>query len=246
MELKNTVIFIDYDNIFITCEKDYKVDILEKDFINKIKEYCKKENLFITEMIAYGNYDNGKMARDKHQTKLQLSGIQTKHVMNGKDSADIAIVCDVLEKLYLTSKNIDVYLLVSCDKDTIPLINKIKSQGKTVYLITLAINIDWDVLKNYGDKHIWFEEIINIPYEKPVGKPMLDETSFLEELDNTIKKYQNDINFSLFSQSLEKKFNTKRTEITKLKNILIDKREIEIYEYEYNDKKYYDGIKITE
>lgn len=243
MEGKRTVVFIDYDNVWISCKEEYDIDILDNNFTNKIKKYLtEEEDLKLLEMIAYGNFDNGKMATDRHQTLLQRGGIQTRHVMNGKDSADIAIVCDALEKLYL-NKEIDNFVIASCDRDITSLVNKIKSQGKNVYLLPLAVNIDWDVISNYGDKHIWFEKILDIPYTEPIIKPELNEDLFLSELDNEVLNRTNDINYSLFCTSLLKKYNTTKTKIHSIKDQLLVNDIIDIYTYEFNGKKFNDGIK---
>lgn len=240
---KSAIIFMDYDNVWITCENNYKIDIFSMSFINKISEFIKRMDIQINEFISYGNYDNGKMNKDNHQTRLQSLGIQTRHCMNGKDSADIAIVCDLLEKLYLTSANNKVYILISCDKDIIPLINKIKSQDKEVIVITFAVAVDWDVMSNYGDEHFWFEEIIGIEFEEPKLKEKLNCDIFCDELKSLISKYS-DVNYSLFSRQLQKTYNAFTGDVDIIKNTLISNKKIEFYEYEYEGRKYHDGIRF--
>lgn len=234
--MDKAIIFIDYDNVWITCNENYSIDVLEEDFINKTKRYFSKKGYYLTEIIAYGNYDNGKMLKDKHQTQLQSMGIQTKHAMNGKDSADISIICDALEKLYTNEQNNDTYIFFSCDRDITSLINKIKARGKKVFLVTFTINIDWDVMKNYGDFHEWFEKILGIPYKLPDNKPNLDKDLFIEELDKIIKEKKSNINYSLFANSLEKKYNTDRTKIDNIKDCLVNDEIVEIYSYDFFNK----------
>lgn len=242
--LKKSIVYIDYDNVWITCKNKYGIDIFEKNFIDKIKAFCIYNNYSVNEIIAYGNFDNYIMSKDNHQTKLQINGIQTRHVMNGKDSADIAIVCDALEKLYLTNRSIEVYIIISCDRDITSLINKIKSQGKEVCLITLAVNIDWDVMKNYGDKHFWFESIINIQFEIPKAKSILDSKKFIEELEKEIVERGTDIKYSLWCKTLLKNYSISQSELDNIRDELISKNLIELYQYEFQNKKFYDGIKI--
>jgi len=241
---KSAIVFMDYDNVWITCEKNYNVDVFVKNFIDKIYDFMGEKGYKVNEFIAYGNYDNGKMSRDKHQTKLQTLGVQTRHCMNGKDSADIAIVCDALEKLFLTSTDNDTYIIVSCDKDITPLINKIKSQGKEVVLVTFAVNIDWDVMMNYGDFHFWFEEIIDIPFTEPNLKPLLDCEVFCSELGKEVIKRQTDINYSLFSNGIQKKYKTCESEIDEFRDKLIEEGKIEIYNYDFRGKTFHDGIRL--
>lgn len=243
-EMKNAIIFMDYDNIWITSEKK-SINIYELDFINKIKSFFKDKNYKINELIAYANYDNGKMNKDKHQTQLQGLGVQTRHCRNGKDSADVAIVCDILERVYLTSKNNNcTYIIISCDKDITPLINKLKSQNKEVILVTFTINVDWEVMKNYGDLHFWFEEILNIPYTEPEEKKELSVQSFQDELNNEINARGTNINYSLFVKTLQKKYNTNNSKIDEIRDQCERDNIIEIYSYEFNGRTYYDGIKL--
>lgn len=240
-----SIVFMDYDNVWISCSENYKINILDINFVSKLMEHLHNKDYFITEVIAYGNFDNGRMASDRHQTMLQMSGVQTRHVMNGKDSADIAIVCDALEKLYLTNPDIDVFVIVTCDRDITSLINKIKSRGKIVYLIPLTINIDWDVMKNYNDDYDWFEKIIKIEYQEPTTKTELDEDTFMKELSNEERKRTNEINLSLFSNSvLLRKYSTTKSNIGDIVSRLIKESKVELYEYVFRNKKYHDGIRI--
>lgn len=242
---KNATVFMDYDNIWITCEQNIHAEIYKLKFIDKINTFFKDKGYRINEMIAYANYDNGKMNRDKHQTKLQGLGVQTRHCRNGKDSADIAIACDILERLYLTEKdNNSTYIIISCDKDITPLINKLKSQNKEVILVTFTVNIDWSVMKNYGDIHFWFEEIIGVPYNEPKVQEELEADDFINELKNEISVREIDINYSLFVKTLVKKYNTDNSDIDKIKDYCLSEEIIEIYEYEFNGRTYHDGIRL--
>lgn len=200
-------------------------------------------DLNICKFVAYANYDNGKMAKDKHQSKLQKLGVETHHCMNGKDSADINIVCDALEILYQTSYKIDTYVIISCDKDITPLINKIKSYSKNVILITLSINVDWNVLKNYGDEHLWFEDIVGIPFTEPSLRKIVDEQIFIEELTKSITIFGT-VNYSLFAQSLEKNYDTDRSTLDSIRDTLIQNGTVELFSYQYNGIDFKDGIRI--
>ena len=117
--------------------------------------------------------------------------------------------------------------------------------GIDVGLKTFAVNIDWEVMKNYGDSHYWFEEIIGIKFTEPDIKPILDCESFYLELGNDIAKRQTDINYSLFSNGLQKKYITSESDIDAFRNELIAEGKIEMYEYEFNSKIYHDGIRIV-
>lgn len=241
---KSSIAFMDYDNIWITGENHLNINIFNSNFIQKINSFFNDKGYKLNEFIAYGNYDNGKMKKDYHQTKLQELGVQTRHCRNGKDSADIYMTCDVLEKLYLTAKDNETYIIISCDKDIAPLINKLKSQGKEVILVTFTVNVDWNVMKNYGDSHFWFEEIIGMDYLEPKSIIELDKTSFIEELRNQLESRKTDINYSLFAQALKKKYNVNGDIIDSIKDFHIKEGTINIYDYEFRGTIYHDGIKF--
>lgn len=250
METRNCAIFMDYDNIWISMETRYQRNIYDIDFIKKIKNKIikgyglpktPKIEYNISKFIAYANFDNGRMQKDKHQTKLQKLGLETRHCMNGKNMADILICNDSLKSLY--ENNFDSYFFITCDKDILPIINTLKSKNKEVILIPLTLNIDWDVLSNYADRHIWLEELLELEYIKPKLKEKLNEKLFLDELKNQLHTYKN-LTYASFSYNLENKFNTDRSKSDEIKNLLISKNKIEFYSFEVNGKIYRDGLKL--
>lgn len=237
-----TVIFIDYDNIWIGCYEHYLGTIFGLDFTNKIKEFLKEKGNEIIKYTAFANFDNGKMSTDKHQTQLQKLGVETIHCMNGKDSADINIACDALDLLY-NNPEIKHFVFISCDRDITPVLRKIRLNGKITTVISLTVNVDIDVIQNYCDNHFWFEEIVGIEYKKP-EKKIFSKEIFIQELKDSLLKFSN-VNYSLFSSNIEKEYNISKGIVDFNKEELIKEKIIEKHNYEFMGKQYYDGIRFA-
>jgi uncharacterized LabA/DUF88 family protein len=237
----NCAVFMDYDNIWISCYEHYTDTLYGLEFTEKIKKHLNDNGYNIIKFAAYANFDNGKMMTDKHQTQLQKLGLETYHCMNGKDSADINIASDALELLYV-NHNIDTFVFISCDRDITPVLRKINLQCKETIIISLSINVDVETIKQYCNKHFWFEEIVGLEFKEP-EKKVLDKDVFIQRLKDSLLKYPN-VNYSLFSSNLEKEFNVSKGIIDYYKEELIKENIIEKHEYEFMDKMYYDGIRF--
>lgn len=237
-----TAIFMDYDNIWIGCYEHYLGTIFGLEFTNKIKNYLTNKGCRIIKYAAYANFDNGKMSTDKHQTQLQKLGLETVHCMNGKDSADMHIASDTLEILY-TQPDIENFVFISCDRDITPILKKISLKGKSSIVISLSVNTDIEVIKNYCDNHYWFEEIVGIEFKEP-EKKLFSKDIFVQELKDSLSKYPN-VNYSLFSSNIEKEYNIGKGIIDFYKEELIKEKVIEKHDYEFMGKQYYDGIRFT-
>ena len=65
-----------------------------------------------------------------------------------KNSVDIHIAVDIVKSLFL-HENVDVIILISGDRDYVPLINQIRQQGKQAYAIGVAEPVSVHV-ESYG------------------------------------------------------------------------------------------------
>ena len=154
--MKNTIIYIDYENIYETLLHENK-NVLRMGFFEKLRRWCEKRELRILEIRAYCNFDLKELNDSHHQTKLQEYGIETIHTSNkGKNYADLKITTDLLTTMYTNTK-VDGSILISNDKDMTPLINEVKKNKDFMYLITAGSNYDSSIL-NFPDEHISIEK----------------------------------------------------------------------------------------
>lgn len=133
--MKNLALFIDLENL---NDKKIKFDI--NVLVEIIKEYFKEYRI----NIAKAYYEmRGEINRSGFKFKLYESGIEPVYSPNfgedneskkGKSLSDPILICDAMEILY-ENPNIDAYVIVSSDKDFLPLIKKIVGKGKEVLVI---------------------------------------------------------------------------------------------------------------
>ena len=165
----NAAVYVDYENIYELL-KYYGKNPFDINFfpviINKLKDEYKFK---IIEFIVYSNFEK-KEFQGKQQTLIQTLGIETSHSSNsGKNCSDLELTVDALRTLY-KNPNVDVFVLISSDRDVIPLIKAIKYENKIAFTISTKKGFNIIVTK-YTDYHEYIEDIFQI---NPVAE---DETT---------------------------------------------------------------------
>ena len=158
-ELANAVVYADYENI-LELLKLFGKDPLEMDFFKIIQDKLLAGGLNIVDFIIYGNFEK-KNSNCKHQTHLRALGLQTRHSCNsGKSSSDLELTVDVLKDLY-KNHNINIFVMISSNRDIIPLLKAIKYENKLSYVISAQNGFNQTVAK-YADFHEYIEDIFQI------------------------------------------------------------------------------------
>lgn len=163
MELKNftnAAIYVDYENIYELL-KFYGKNPFDIDFFPVIIKKLKNEYRFkIIEFIVYSNFEK-KEFQGRQQTLIQKLGIETRHSSNsGKNCSDLELTVDALRTLY-KNPNVDVFVLISSDRDIIPLIKAIKYENKISFTISTKKGFNLIVTK-YTDYHEYIEDIFQL------------------------------------------------------------------------------------
>lgn len=164
-ELSNAVVYADYENI-LELLTEFGEDPLEMDFFKVIQDkLAVDDGLNIIDFIIYGNFEK-KTLDYKHQTHLRALGLQTRHACNkGKNSGDLELTVDVLKDLY-KNHNIDIFVMISTDRDIIPLLKAIKYENKLSYVISTQNGFNQTVAK-YADFHEYIEDIFHLDPPDP-------------------------------------------------------------------------------
>jgi len=152
-------IYIDYENIFEILRRHQQNPVtIFPIILNKLKE-----SFNIVDCIAYSNFEK---KEGRHQTILQSLGIQTRHTANIlKNSTDVMLTVDALTILYKNS-NIKVFVIISSDRDMIPLLKAIRHENRLSYVISTRSGFN-PIVSSFADYHEFIEDILSLPPEPP-------------------------------------------------------------------------------
>ncbi len=130
MQEKLTIaVFVDYDNIEIGVKTT-----LRREFDVSVALEALKERGDIIAKFAYANWGRQEGAtRGMAENAVQM--VQRLPSPRGdKNGADINLALDALEMAF-THSHVNAFAIVSGDSDFIPLVNKLKEYGKTVFVV---------------------------------------------------------------------------------------------------------------
>jgi len=125
----NIAVFVDYDNIEIGLKST-----LRREFDVSLALNALKERGDIVAKFAYANWGRQDGAtRQMAENAVQM--VQRIPSPRGdKNGADINLALDALEMAF-THTHVNAFAIVSGDSDFIPLVNKLKEYGKTVFVV---------------------------------------------------------------------------------------------------------------
>src|ERR1700674_3271357 len=128
-EKLNIAVFVDYDNIEIGLKST-----LRREFEVSLALDALKERGDIVAKFAYANWGRQDGAtRQMAENAVQM--VQRIPSPRGdKNGADINLALDALEMAF-THTHVNAFAIVSGDSDFIPLVNKLKEYGKTVFVV---------------------------------------------------------------------------------------------------------------
>ncbi len=145
---KDVAVVIDYENLFYSAQNLYS-SYPDLDLLIKL---CEKRGRIAT-CQAYADWT-------KFQDRIQelfKAGIQpvfSPVSRSGKSSAD-TIICVHTMKLFYANPNLETLLLVSGDRDFIPLVVELRSMGKKVFIVGINGSFSED-LKEVSDEVILY------------------------------------------------------------------------------------------
>jgi len=159
----NIAVFVDYDNIEIGVKST-----LQRDFDVSIALDALKERGDIVAKFAYANW-----ARQENATR-QMAANAVQMVQRipsprgDKNGADINLALDALEMAF-THDHVNAFAIVSGDSDFIPLVNKLKEYGKTVFVLG-GKAFTSTILQQNCHEFISYESLIDEPH-RPQRQP---------------------------------------------------------------------------
>ena len=141
----NIAVFVDYDNIEIGLKST-----LRREFDVSLALDALKERGDLVAKFAYANWGRQDGAtRQMAENAVQM--VQRIPSPRGdKNGADINLALDALEMAF-THTHVNAFAIVSGDSDFIPLVNKLKEYGKTVFVVGgIVPDQDAEALKAQG------------------------------------------------------------------------------------------------
>src|SRR6202158_2522465 len=128
-EKLNIAVFVDYDNIEIGVKST-----LRREFDVSLPLDALKERGDLVAKFAYADWGRQEGAtRSMAENAVQM--VQRLPSPRGdKNGADINLALDALEMAF-THPHVNAFAIVSGDSDFIPLVNKLKEYGKTVFVV---------------------------------------------------------------------------------------------------------------
>jgi uncharacterized protein (TIGR00288 family) len=160
----NIAVFVDYDNIEIGLKST-----LRREFDVSLALDALKERGDIVAKFAYANWGRQDGAtRQMAENAVQM--VQRIPSPRGdKNGADINLALDALEMAF-THTHVNAFAIVSGDSDFIPLVNKLKEYGKTVFVVG-GKAFTSTILQQNCHEFISFESLMQDQPERPITLP---------------------------------------------------------------------------
>jgi uncharacterized protein (TIGR00288 family) len=160
-EKLNIAVFVDYDNIEIGLKSTLRREFDVSQALNALKERGD-----IVAKFAYANWGRQDGAtRQMAENAVQM--VQRIPSPRGdKNGADINLALDALEMAF-THTHVNAFAIVSGDSDFIPLVNKLKEYGKTVFVVG-GKAFTSTILQQNCHEFISFEALLADAPERPM------------------------------------------------------------------------------
>ena len=211
-----TIVYIDYDNVLERFSK-LGVTVEGLSFFEKLKEHLESKGLYVCDIVAYANFEKSDLHSVNHQSQLIRKGVLPKHCSSdGKNSGDLEMTVDVLVDLF-KNKTIDAFVIVSNDRDFIPLIKTIKKEDKLAILSCSEKGLN-QIISTYADITFFFEEMFELPEKSPTRGTAIDKANSMDvaEISDELKKKAQEAADVLFNSSVWEKHEKNPSEPIKL------------------------------
>lgn len=174
----DVAIFIDFENIYIATREKYKANPKFEDVMERCGKYGR-----VVVARAYADW----YQYSRVTNALYANGIEPRYVPTYyyggnsnegdreaiKNSADIHLVIDAMRTLF-DYPNIQIYILVTGDRDFIPLVNTIRQHGKRVIVIGVAESTSSHLAQS-ADEFIFYHQLAeDIVPPEPKAKEIYD------------------------------------------------------------------------
>ena len=157
-EYRTLAVFIDFENLalgFLDKRNKESSNQLTFDIQKVLGRLVEKGKVVVK--TAYADWHRFA----KHRTPLHEAGLELIEIPSrrrtGKNSADIRLCVDAMDLCY-SKEHIDTFVIISGDSDFLPLVSKLKENGK--YVIGLGMKVSTsNLLSENCDEFIYYEDL---------------------------------------------------------------------------------------
>ena len=119
---------------------------------------------------------NGRVRRMLQHNLIQI--VDVPYITANKNTADLTLSLDALEVAFQYAE-INTFALAACDRDYVPLINKLRLHDRHVIGIGIGLEgIMHDLLVQACDEFIYYENLVELPQEAMVTSSQTSEDYF--------------------------------------------------------------------
>lgn len=149
--------FVDYENLFTFLEDklsyphhptDYILEILK----NLPRHLRRTNNIQTAISTAYADFNALDGSEHNIQQSLYMQGVEARYVPKASNDSttSVQLSIDTMEALFHRS-DISTFVIVTGDRDYLPLIQHLHRYGRTVYLVAFNESLSTDLLNNTKD-----------------------------------------------------------------------------------------------
>ncbi|MFQ6015807.1 MAG: NYN domain-containing protein [Anaerolineae bacterium] len=164
----DVAVFVDFENVYISLRNNYNVNPNFEHIMDKCEEYGR-----VIIARAYADwYRYPRVTNALYANSIEPMYVPTYYYDRDesrssraiKNSVDIHLVIDMMRTLY-SYPNIKTYVLVTGDRDFIPLINTVRQHGKKAVVVGVA-GAASSHLAQSADEFIFYHQLMDME-EKP-------------------------------------------------------------------------------
>lgn len=190
----DVAVFIDFENIYISVREKYKTN----PNFEYITDHCAKYGRVVIARAYADWYQFSRVTNALYANGIEPRYVPTYYYSDERDpspgsaiknSVDIHLVIDAMRTLY-NNPNIQIYVLVTGDRDFIPLVNTIRQHGKRVVVIGVAEAASSHLAQS-ADEFVFYHQLAEdiVPREvktKDVYDVLVDAVRVARERKNAV------------------------------------------------------------
>lgn len=206
--MNNVAIYVDCDNLYRRLDAMGYHPVSDLKFFERLKDFFQVAGYNVIRYSAFADF-TGKGFSIDDQTEIHSYGLEVYHCnIDKKNTTDAELMINAMKDLY-EKPSIDVFVLVSNDRDYVPLIRAIKEKSKKTYALTTEKGTN-KVVNIFTDYHQHIEELFGIKSLNELLISGIEKPSMSEDKE----KMAGDVAEKFYSSELYKKYKINGSRVT--------------------------------